>query len=51
MDTNTEFEKEGNPLYIPDEENVFSSSMHVLSDDQDGYKIKCAGYTDMFATS
>lgn len=49
MDANTEFEKEGNPLYIPDEENVFSSSMHVLSDDQDGYKIKCAGYTDMFA--
>ena len=25
-----------------------SSIMHILSDDEDGYKIQCAGYTDLF---
>ena len=27
---------------------IDSSVMHILSDDDDGYKIQCAGYTDLF---
>lgn len=51
MDSNTDFEENGTILNLPmsAEENVFGSSMHILSDDLDGYKIKCTGYTDMFA--
>lgn len=25
-----------------------ASTMHILSDDEDGYKVTCAGYTDLF---
>lgn len=25
-----------------------TSTMHILSDDEDGYKVTCAGYTDLF---
>lgn len=35
----------GNSADIRDSD---SSVMHILSDDEDGYKIKCAGYTDLF---
>lgn len=35
----------GNSADIHD---VDSSVMHILSDDDDGYKIQCAGYTDLF---
>lgn len=31
------------------DKNIYSSVFHILGDDEDGYKIKCAGYTDMFA--
>lgn len=50
MDSNTDFE-EDEALNLPTnvEEYVFGSSMHILSDNEDGYKIKCTGYTDMFA--
>lgn len=29
-------------------EDIYSSVFHVLSDGEDGYQIKCAGYTDLF---
>ncbi len=29
--------------------NPFSSVMHILSDDEDSYKIICTGYTDLFS--
>ena len=35
----------GNSADIHD---VYSSVMHILSDGDDGYKIQCAGYTDLF---
>ncbi len=31
------------------DKNIYSSVFHVLGDDEDGYQIKCAGYTDIFA--
>ena len=31
------------------DKNIYSSVFHILGDDEDGYQIKCAGYTDMFA--
>ena len=31
-----------------DSKIIDSSVMHILSDDEDGYKIQCAGYTDLF---
>ena len=31
-----------------DVDDIDSSVMHILSDDDDGYKIQCAGYTDLF---
>lgn len=30
------------------DDNIYSSVFHILSDDEDGYQIKCAGYTDLF---
>lgn len=35
----------GNSVDVYDSD---SSVMHILSDDEDGYKIQCAGYTDLF---
>ncbi len=31
------------------DKNIYSSVFHILGDDEDGYQIKCAGYTDLFA--
>ena len=30
------------------DKNIYSSAFHILSDDEDGYQAKCAGYTDIF---
>lgn len=30
------------------DKNVYSNVFHILSDDEDGYQVKCAGYTDVF---
>lgn len=50
IDSNTDYEENGkSKLPVNTGENVFSSSMHIFSDGNDEYKIKCAGYTDMFA--
>lgn len=49
IDSNTDYEENGNIIPVNTDENVFSSSMHIFSDGEDGYKVKCAGYTDMFA--
>ncbi len=49
MNSNTDYEENGkNTIPINFDENVFGSSMHILSDGEDGYKIKCSGYVDMF---
>ena len=41
IDSNIEKSKE-------DEVDIYSSVFHVLSDGEDGYQIRCTGYTDLF---
>ena len=49
MDTDVEHENNGTFFVEPDLKNVYGSSMHILSDGDDGYKIKCGGYVDLFS--
>lgn len=49
MDTDFEHENNGTFFVEPDLKNVYGSSMHILSDGDDGYKIKCGGYVDLFS--
>lgn len=49
MDTDSEYEQDGVFINNPDLKNVYGSSMHILSDSDEGYKIKCGGYVDLFS--
>lgn len=49
MNTDVEHENNGTFFVEPDLKNVYGSSMHILSDGDDGYKIKCGGYVDLFS--
>lgn len=49
INTDSEYEQDGVFINKPDLKNVYGSSMHILSDGTDGYKIKCGGYVDLFS--
>lgn len=49
MDTCIDHETDGKFIITEATENIYSSSMHILSDNADGYKIKCGGYVDLFS--
>ena len=49
INTDSEYEQDGVFINNPGLENVYGSSMHILSDGADGYKIKCGGYVDLFS--
>ncbi len=49
INTDSEYEQDGVFINRSDLKNVYGSSMHILSDGADGYKIKCGGYVDLFS--